>query len=101
MDLVVELTIISLVVAIISVILSIIFGIPNYVSAYYAKKDYDKKTQTSVTQETQIDNRFYERFTQAVSQLGSEKMGIRLGAISSLETIANKSDEYSGQSWKI
>ena len=87
MDLSAKLTIISLITG---VILAIIFGIPNYVSAYYAKKDHDKGNQASVTQVGQID----EHFIRAIDQFGSEKTEIRLGAISSLEMIANKSDEY-------
>ncbi len=87
-----------LILTIIGVIATIIFGIPGYISVYYAKKEHDKKNQTSVILEAQTDDPFYDRFTRAIDQLGSEKTEIRLGAISALEIIANKSDEYY---WRI
>lgn len=86
MDLSVKLTIISIMV---TIILTIIFGIPNYVSAYYAKKDHDKENQASVTQESQI----YEHFNRAVDQLGNERLEIRLGGIYALERIADGSEK--------
>jgi uncharacterized protein YjbI with pentapeptide repeats len=87
----------GLIIAIISVTVAVI-------TLYYSRKQTivtvnqvsatDKSI--SITQENQIT----ERFTKAIDQLGAvDKNGnpaveIRLGAISSLEMIANKSDEY-------
>src|SRR5665647_1749920 len=90
MDLNLTVAIISLIVATISVGVAIIFGVPGYISAYYAKKDHDEKKQDSVIREDHIG----ETYSRAIDQLGSEKIVIRLGAISSLEMIAKKSDEY-------
>jgi uncharacterized protein YjbI with pentapeptide repeats len=86
----------GLILAIIGIFVAIVFGLPSYLSAYYAKKDHDKKNQETTNQEDQI----HERFAHAINQLGTvDKDGnpaieIRLGAISSLEIIADKSDEY-------
>lgn len=87
----------SLIIGIISVTVAVI-------TLYYSRKQTivtvnqasvtDKNI--SITQENQIT----ERFTRAIDQLGAvdkdgnPAMEIRLGAISSLEMIANKSDEY-------
>lgn len=48
-----------------------------------------------ITVEHQLPDPFYDHFTRAIDRLGSKKMEIRLGAISALEIIANKSSgEY-------
>jgi hypothetical protein len=88
--------------------LSLIIGIISVTAAvitlYYSRKQtivtVNQASATdksiSITQENQIT----ESFTRAIAQLGAvDKDGnpaieIRLGAISSLEMIANKSDEY-------
>lgn len=80
----------GVIIGITEVVVAIVFGLPSYISAYYAKKDHDNKNIDTVSQEDQI----HERFNRAIDQLGSEKMEVRLGAISSLEIIADKSDEY-------
>jgi hypothetical protein len=82
----------GVIIAIISVFLTILFGIPSYISVYYAKKDHDKKNQASVTQEGK-GGVFDERFNRAIDQLGSEKTEPRLGGIYALERIANESEK--------
>lgn len=79
-----------------SVTVAIIGVILGAISLYYNRRQtLVTENQASVTQEVQSDDPFYDRFTRAIDQLGSEKMGIRLGAISDLEIIANKSSgEY-------
>ena len=74
-----------------NVIIGITGSIVAAIGVYYARKQASVTEKSiSITQEGQIT----ESFSRAIDQLGSEKTEIRLGAISSLEMIANKSDEY-------
>ncbi|WP_410509261.1 pentapeptide repeat-containing protein [Methanosarcina hadiensis] len=83
-------------------VISIVGVIIGAIGIYYARKQSltaNNQTSaleksTSIEQERQIT----ESFSRATDQLCSEKMEIRLGAISTLEIIANKSDEYY---WRI
>lgn len=53
--------------------------------------------QASANEKNNLENKsakFFKNYSRAIDQLGSEKIEIRLGAISSLEMIADKSDEY-------
>lgn len=47
-------TIVAIISIIVATILSIIFGIPNYISAYYARKAHNKKNQDFVIHEERV-----------------------------------------------
>lgn len=87
-------------ITIISVFVTILFGIPSYISVYYATKDHDKKNQASVTQEDK-GGIFDERFNRAIDQLGSEKMEIRLGEYMYLKELQMDQKKIIGQLWRF
>jgi len=68
----------------------ILGGVAIGIGLYYTQKRVSAAEKSlSITQESQIT----ERFTQAINQLGNEKMEIRLGGIYALERIANESEK--------
>lgn len=87
-----------------SLIITILGVIVGIISLYYTRKQtHVTENQATATDKSIIvtqENQITEHFTRAVEQLGAvDKDGgpaieIRLGAISSLEIIADKSDEY-------
>ncbi|WP_232316114.1 pentapeptide repeat-containing protein [Methanosarcina vacuolata] len=87
-----------------SLIITILGVIVGIISLYYTRKQtHVTENQASATDKSIIvtqENQITEHFTRAVEQLGAvDKEGnpaieIRLGAISSLKIIADKSDEY-------